>query len=80
MSTEWLDVIIDGRLMQINANGDLREIGDDKPKNQIGFRVRDSVLRITTDGICAECRNKGTPEHCQRRKPHTPERLEGDKP
>lgn len=80
MSTEWLDIILDGRMVQINANGEIREIPDDKPKNPIGFRASDSGIRSPKDDVCTECRNKGTAEHCASRKPNTPDCLEGNKP
>ena len=80
MSTEWLDVILDGRMVQINSKGEIREVGDDKPKCPIGFRVSDSAIGSPTDDVCTECRNKGTAEHCTSRKPNTLDCLEGDKP
>ena len=79
MSNEWLDVIIDGRMVQINGKGEIREISDDKPKNQIGFRASDNPTRGSKNDVCTECRNQRTEEYCQSRKPGTLNCVKGNK-
>ncbi len=80
MSTGWLSVWLDGRMVEINAAGEIREIDNDKPKNPIGFRASDSTVGSPTHDVCTECRNKGTEKHCKAGKPGIVDCLEGNKP